>query len=80
MGIHSSTVAWENPMDRGAWRATVRGVARVVPDLVTKPPKTSIFNFGRWFLQLQSFFFFIILVIIVLLNFHMLLKNQTVNI
>ena len=28
----------ENPMDRGAWRATVHGVARVRHDLVTKPP------------------------------------------
>ena len=28
----------ENPMDRGAWRATVHGVARVRDDLVTKPP------------------------------------------
>ena len=28
----------QNPMDRGAWRATVRGVARVGLDLVTKPP------------------------------------------
>ena len=28
----------ENPMDREAWRATVRGVARVGQDLVTKPP------------------------------------------
>ena len=28
----------ENPMDRGAWRATVPGVARVGHDLVTKPP------------------------------------------
>ena len=25
-------------MDRGAWRATVHGVARVGHDLVTKPP------------------------------------------
>ena len=24
-------------MDRGAWQATVRGVARVRPDVVTKP-------------------------------------------
>ena len=31
----------ENPMDRGAWRATVLGVARVVHDLVTKPPLSS---------------------------------------
>ena len=28
----------ENPMDRGAWQATVHGVARVGPDLETKPP------------------------------------------
>ena len=28
----------ENPMDRGAWWAAVRGVARVGQDLVTKPP------------------------------------------
>ena len=28
----------ENPIDRGAWRATVHGVARVGHDLVTKPP------------------------------------------
>ena len=28
----------ENPMDRGAWQATVQGVARVGHDLVTKPP------------------------------------------
>ena len=28
----------ENPMDRGTWRATVHGVARVEYDLATKPP------------------------------------------
>ena len=28
----------ENPTDRGAWRATVHGVARVGEDLVAKPP------------------------------------------
>ena len=28
----------ENPMDRGAWQATVQGVARVGHDLVTKAP------------------------------------------
>ena len=27
-----------NPMDRGAWQATVRGVARVGHNLETKPP------------------------------------------
>ena len=26
----------ENPMDRGAWQATVHGVSRVGPDLATK--------------------------------------------
>ena len=28
MAIHSSILAWENPMDRGAWWATVHGVAK----------------------------------------------------
>ena len=28
----------ENPMDRGAWPATVHGVTRVGHDLATKPP------------------------------------------
>ena len=28
----------ENPMDRGAWQATVHGVTMVGHDLVTKPP------------------------------------------
>ena len=28
----------ENPIDRGAWRATVHGMARVRHDLATKPP------------------------------------------
>ena len=28
----------ENPMDRGAWRATVHEVARIRHDLATKPP------------------------------------------
>ena len=29
----------KNPMDRGAWQATVRRVARVRYDLATKPPQ-----------------------------------------
>ena len=28
MAAHSSVLAWENPMDRGAWRATLCGVAK----------------------------------------------------
>ena len=31
----------ENPMDRGAWQATVHGVARVSHDIMTKPPPRS---------------------------------------
>ena len=27
MATHSSILAWRNPMDRGAWQATVHGVA-----------------------------------------------------
>ena len=36
--------AMENPMDRGAWQATVHGIARVGYDLATKPPPP-------WFFQ-----------------------------
>ena len=28
MGTHSSVLVWENPMDRGAWRATGHGVVK----------------------------------------------------
>ena len=42
MATHSGIFAWnpgQNPMDRGAWRSTVHGVARVGHNLATKPPK-----------------------------------------
>ena len=39
----------ENPMDRGAWQATVHGVTRVRHNLATKPPSPNnviyAFNF-----------------------------------
>ena len=35
----------ENPMDRGAWRATVHGVTRVGHDLETKPPPPPLFAY-----------------------------------
>ena len=28
MATHSSILAWENPLDRGAWQATVYGVTK----------------------------------------------------
>ena len=31
----------ENPMDSGAWRATVRGDVRVGHNLATKPPQAA---------------------------------------
>ena len=34
----------ENPMDRGAWQATMYGVARVGHNLVTKPPPPGNFD------------------------------------
>ena len=39
----------DNPMDRGAWWATIYGVARVRQDLVTKPPNFTYVNgLPRW--------------------------------
>ena len=32
----------ENPMDKGAWQATVHGVTRVGHDLATKPPPPKV--------------------------------------
>ena len=32
MATHSSILAWRIPMDRGAWKATVRGVVSVGHD------------------------------------------------
>ena len=29
----------ENPMDKGAWQATVHGAVRDIHDLATKPPQ-----------------------------------------
>jgi len=29
MAVHSSVFAWDSPMNRGAWQATVHGVARI---------------------------------------------------
>ena len=42
MATHSSILSWRILMDRGAWQATVHGVARVEHDLVTKPPPASL--------------------------------------
>ena len=39
MGTHSSIIAWRIPMDRGAWWATVHGIAKL--DLI-EPPKDHI--------------------------------------
>ena len=36
MATHCSILAWRIPMDRGAWRATVHGLQRVVHDWATK--------------------------------------------
>ena len=38
----------ENPMDRGAWQATVHGIPRVRHDLATKPPPPRVHTFHEW--------------------------------
>ena len=51
MTTHSSILALEEPMDRGAWQSTVHGVARVEHDLATKPPPSGriprLHQFGK---------------------------------
>ena len=36
MATHSSILAMENPVDRGAWQAAIHGVARIGHDLASK--------------------------------------------
>ena len=46
MAALSSILAWKNPMDGGAWQATVHGVTKVKHDLVTK--QQQILSALRW--------------------------------
>ena len=47
MATHSSILAWENPMDRGAWQATVHGVARSWTQLSNYTTTTTVYQ--AWF-------------------------------
>ena len=46
----------ENPKDRGAWQATLHGVARLGHDLATKPSPTTLrcSNSLEWFTELRK--------------------------
>ena len=52
MATHSDILAWRNPMDRGAWWATVHGVASVGHDLASNHHKNENQNgalhSGNW--------------------------------
>ena len=48
MATHSSILAWRNPMDRGAWRATVHGVAKSRARLVTGNTTASPYSSNDW--------------------------------
>ena len=39
---HSSVLTWRIPMDRGAWRATVHGVAKTDSDTTERPNPASV--------------------------------------
>ena len=41
MATHSSILAWENPMDRGAWQPPVHGVSK-------ESDMTEQLTLGRW--------------------------------
>ena len=47
MAPHSSTLAWKNPMDGGAWRAAVHGVTE-------SPTRQSDFTFPFHFHSLEK--------------------------
>ena len=52
MATHSSILAWKNPMDRGAWRATVCGVAKSQTQL--SDLTLSLFHFINVLLKFQG--------------------------
>ena len=58
MATYSSIIAWNIPMDKGAWPATIRGVAKCGHNLATKqqPQVYNILPFVPG-LSLQIFFF-----------------------
>ena len=79
MATHSSILAKENPMDRGALQATVHGITRVGHDLVTKPPPCSLYAcllehfYYKWVLNFVKGFPCIIELIIWFLIFNLLI-------
>jgi len=62
--VSYSPAAWKlmlsHPMDKGAWRATVNGVARVGHNLAAKPPTKCTYyhfiTFFQLFLQFSVYF------------------------
>ena len=52
MATHSSILAWRIPMDRGAWRATVHGVAKSQTRLSTHTINQPIPNLASYLLLL----------------------------
>ena len=44
MANHSSTLAWRIPMDRGAWWATVHGVAKSQTRLSDSAQHTTVYK------------------------------------
>ena len=54
MATHSSILAWRIPMDRGAWRATVHGVAKSRTRLSDSAQHNSVRNSQNSFLLKTS--------------------------
>ena len=48
MSIHSSILAWRTPMDRGAWWATVLGIASLAAQLIKNLPSLQETWFNSW--------------------------------
>ena len=55
MATHSSILAQRNPMERGAWRATVHGVAKSQTQ-VTLAPELAWVLVSRWHYFWQIFY------------------------
>ena len=48
MATHSSVLAWRIPMDRGAWRAVVHGVAKILTGLSEQAQRKNNQRASQW--------------------------------
>ena len=68
MATHSSILAWKNPLERGAWWATVHGVAK--SDMTEQLTHYFFFIFFKLILFIYLFLLYNIVLVLPYINMH----------